>query len=578
MNSQIKFNSNEGGVFDASNNKVSFTIPEGDHYDLSTAYLNLVMSVPIASEVAKNGNDAGTEPPAGVFCPNVKLTDDAGGVQAERYENSALLRSCVLSCERKGNIERIQRADIVTQNLNNFSTSQDEATSNIYERLMQEVPIQGFKSSIFVEQIKEGTDVSRNLLRQPVRVKLSDVMNFCKVQQYSTQKYGRTKLELELNLDKVNVSQYLNSTDAAWVGNNSTTYAGGGGNGLNAQNLNCGMTMSAAIGADMSSIMIAKFEGTAQNNNAGARPFNRLEDHPYWVGQRILVNGYFGFNAAGTGADTPNRGGGASSDYDFTATAAAKTRYITEIKYNRGETTIGMQGVLAENGSITLVLDQPILPGGSLTNGGKVFNVRIVGADCVFSTPQVDYAELVVEKITNPDLSQDVGDIQYTTFTTEEYGDNAGVVNLQRQFQVEPEAITLYVMQPHDDTNGSILSRQLFATSYRIRIDNKDTSSREIFLRGAQGGTKSEGNDPLHIYKQKTALMNSNRVLRDLHERQKQVDVSTGSLSGTFSVDVMVLGQVLPVTANPKQVQLNINCTGGGIKRLLLAKECMRSL
>ena len=72
--------------------------------------------------------------------------------------------------------------------------------------------------------------------------------------------------------------------------------------------------------------------------------------------------------------------------------------------------------------------------------------------------------------------------------------------------------------------------------------------------------------------------MNSNRVLRDLHERQKQVDVSTGSLSGTFSVDVMVLGQVLPVTANPKQVQLNINCTGGGIKRLLLAKECMRSL
>ena len=54
MNSQIKINSNEGGVFNASNNKVSFTIPEGDHYNLSTSYLNLVMSVPITSEVPKS--------------------------------------------------------------------------------------------------------------------------------------------------------------------------------------------------------------------------------------------------------------------------------------------------------------------------------------------------------------------------------------------------------------------------------------------------------------------------------------------------------------------------------------------
>ena len=578
MNSQIKINSNEGGVFNASNNKVSFTIPEGDHYNLSTSYINLVMSVPITSEVPKNGNDAGTEPPAGIYCPDVKFTDDAGTAQNERLENSALLRSCVLSCERKGNIERIQRADVVTQNLNNFSYNQDEATSTGYERICQEVPIQGFKSSIFVEQIKEGTDVSRNLSRQPVRVKLSDVMNFCKVQQYSTEKYGRTTIDLELNLDKITAVQYLDSNHAEWFGNNSTTYAQGGGNGLNAQNLGTGLTLTAAIGSDMTTIQIAKQTGAGQANNNGVRPFNRLEDSPYWVGQRVLVSGFYGFNADGSGADpaTRNAAAGAGADYDFTADANAKTRYIKEIRYNRGEAgAVGMPGSLGQNGSITLVLDQAILPGGALTNGGKIYNLLLRGADCVFAAPQCDYAELVIEKIANPDKSQDAGDIQYTTYTTEEFDTNS-VVNFQRQFQMEPEALTMYIMQPHNATAGTILSRQLFASSYRLRIDNKDTSNREIFLRSIDG--KSNGNDPLHIYKQKTALMNSNRVLRDLHEKQRALDISTGSLSDAFTVDVMVIGQVLPVTQNPKQVQVNINCVGGGISRLLIAKECMRSI
>ena len=581
MNSQIKINSNEGGVFNASNNKVSFTIPEGDHYDLSTSYVNLVMSVPIASEVPKNANDVGTEPPTGIYCPDVQFLDDAGTAQNERLENSALLRSCVLSCERKGNIERIQRADVVTQNLNNFSYSQDGATSTCYERICQEVPIQGFKSSIFVEQIKEGTDVSRNLLRQPVRIKLSDVMNFCKVQQYSTEKYGRTTIDLELNLDKIAATQYLNSTDPAWLGDNSLTYAGGNGKLLNAQNLGCGLTLSAATGSDMSTLQIARFTGTAQNNNTVIRPFNRLEDCPYWVGQRVLVTGFYGANADTSGVDPANRntaagGGGAANDYNFENIVSAKTRYISEIRYNRGEAgAVGMPGSLGQNGSITLVLDQPLLPGGALVNGARVYNIRIVGADCVFAAPQCDYAELVIEKIANPDKSQDAGDIQYTTYTTEEFDTN-NVVNFQRQFQVEPEALTMYIMQPHNATAGTILSRQLFASSYRLRIDNKDTSNREIFLRSIDG--KSNGNDPLHIYKQKTALMNSNRVLRDLHEKQKALDISTGSLSDSFTVDVMVIGQVLPVTQNPKQIQVNINCVGGGINRLLLAKECMRSI
>ena len=54
--------------------------------------------------------------------------------------------------------------------------------------------------------------------------------------------------------------------------------------------------------------------------------------------------------------------------------------------------------------------------------------------------------------------------------------------------------------------------------------------------------------------------MNSNRILTDLHERQIDIDVSTGASSDPFVTDTMVIGQVLPVTQIPKQVQINIDC------------------
>ena len=580
MNSIVKLNSNEGGIFTGTNNKISFDIPEGGHYDLSTAFINLIMTMPIASETAPLATDAGSTalpPLAGVYCPNVKFFDgDGTHITNVKYENSALLRSCVMSCDKKGSIERIQRADIITQNLNNFSYSQDAATSTLYERIIQEVPLQTFKSSMFVDQIKEGLDVSRNLTRQPVKIKLSDVMNFCKVQQYSTEKYGRTKVELEVNMDKLTAVQYLGPTDPAWVGNNSTAYAQGGGNGVNAQNLGRGMVLSATIGPDMQHIQIAKQVGALYTNNVNPRPFNNLEDHPFWVGQRILVGGNYSPNPTGGGtSDAKNRGKGATTAYDFTGAAELKTRRIEEIRYNRGDAVTGMPGALNNNGSITLVLNTPLLPGGPLSDNGFLFDITVVGAEAVFGTPQCDYAELVVEKITNPNKALDVGEIQYTTYTTEEF-DAQNVTNLQKQFTCEPEAFTLYVMQPFDGTRGCIVSRQNFASRYRLRIDNKDCSSRLINLRTIGG--KSNGNDSLHIYKQKTALMNSNRILTDLHERQISIDVSTGASSDPFVTDTFVIGQVLPVTQIPKQVQINIDCVGGGISRLLLAKEVMRSL
>ena len=67
MNTFVKISSSEGGVFTADNNLVSFDIPEGQYYNLDSAYLNLVCSVPVNQEFERNGNNAGVNPFDTVF-------------------------------------------------------------------------------------------------------------------------------------------------------------------------------------------------------------------------------------------------------------------------------------------------------------------------------------------------------------------------------------------------------------------------------------------------------------------------------------------------------------------------------
>ena len=80
-------------------------------------------------------------------------------------------------------------------------------------------------NSIFREIRKEGSKKSENR-QSPIRIPLSQLCNFGKVRQYDTTKYGKTRLHLELNLDRVNVGQYLGNDDGS--GGNSKLEEGSG--------------------------------------------------------------------------------------------------------------------------------------------------------------------------------------------------------------------------------------------------------------------------------------------------------------------------------------------------------------
>ena len=112
-----------------------------------------------------------------------------------------------------------------------------------------------------------------------------------------------------------------------------------------------------------------------------------------------------------------------------------------------------------------------------------------------------------------------------------------------------------------------------------MRIDNKDTSGRFIGLRNGTTAT----NDPLHVQKQVTAFINSGKRIKNLLELNRIVGYQANNLGHNFAGNPaanttansrLLIGQVLPVTQQSKQIQLIINCpTGKGVKRLVLFKE-----
>jgi len=560
MNSQIKINSNEGGQFNASNNRVSFSIPEGNYYDLSKAYLNLVMSCDVtAQNETANG--------LGVYIPNIVMNDSGGGVENYGYQNSVLIRTVKMDCELRGNIEEIQRSDILTQNLNAYSYNTDQNESKLYTRLFQPYNISRNKGSLFTELHKEGQITSRNVSRQPIRILLSDLMNFCKTKQFNTGKYGKTTLELELNLDRLGTPTQVLAGGAAnvdWVQTN-----------VDASTNECGRLMNAnAVGnnanqyirpvsANLSTFVVAQDAVAGINNGIVPRVFNRLEDSPYHVGMKVVVTGTYVANGG-------NARGGA---------ALSVTRRIVSIQYNRGNGNGAGNSGVTESGSISITLNSPINAAGNLTGTEIYHDLLVRGDTCTFGNGVVcEYAELVVEELNTANIQAEPESISYQTFKTEEV-DCSSVQNYRHNFIAEPNAINLYITQPTDNTNRTILSRQNGVDNYRLRINNKDCSSRNIFLRDSGGNVRSNGVDPLHIVKQSNALVNSDRLLKDLSERTQDNSINTGSTTAKFNVNNMLIAQVLPITAMPKNIQVNIDCrTGQNLQNLCVFREVIQEI
>ena len=607
MNTQVKISSNEGGIFTTQNNRITFTIPAGTgSYDLSEGYINLMCSVPIASEEERKSAAAGVTTAAnpflpgdanvvlssanlhgaGVYIPNVRFQRDNNSVDPQYFPNSAIVKHVSMRSQTRGTIEHIKRNDILTGNLKQYSTGKDAEISTSYNDLFRAQNTNvGSKGSVFTDLNKEGTIVSRNLERQPVMIPLKDMLNFCNVKQYSTDTYGDTKIQLELDLSRIRVQQVHGQDRNFNLANGVDGFQVDQGR----QNLFQMLDLTATIGSDMTQLMVALNDNdnsVYKTNATTYRPFNRIDDVPFHVGMKLNIAGTYTKNAAAAGDDS-NRDATVNDGATFVL-----TRRIKEIKYNRGENdgSKGIAGTPNAVGSVILVLDEPLLPGASLTLGGTITSIVVRGAVCTFNPEplQVDFAELVVTQLSPQNVKPDNGaPIQYSTFETEEFTQPQSA-SLNRMFECPPNCSNLFIFnsgREAGEASGRVASAQERFTSYRLRVDNEDTSDRDIQLKSSNAGDAlSAKADPLHVQKQIVALRNARKPVKNLSEQRALTNYlgayfrngydteSTGN-SGSF-----MIAQVLPLTQNPKQVQLNLTSAAADIGRLTLFKEVVKSV
>jgi len=592
MNTFVKISSSEGGVFTADNNLVSFDIPEGQYYNLDSAYLNLVCSASVNQEFERASVNAGGAPfnlavtgdtastaqgGNGVYLHKITVFEDNYTAENDALvPNEAIVKNLSLTSQNAGVIEEIKRNDILRTNLKFYNSYRDEAEGSNYETLFNGKYGGINPTSIFSDINREGQISSRNLLRQPVRIPLKNMMNFCKVQQYNTNKYGRTKLRLELDIQRIRVTQ-MNGQDVAGNiinGRAPRTVDDLAGVDLGTQGMFRMCNLTNVIGSAMNEIMLS-CEGAAGgvgSNQVIPRRINRAEDIPFYVGQKINVAATYTF----AGGKLP-RGMG------VTGRVKLVTRRIIEIKYNRGETTVGIPGLAGVPNSVTLVLNSPIddtaTSGTALDTGETYTGIVVRGAVCNFNPFQVDFAEIVLEQLAPQNVVADNGQpIQYTTFETEEFS-TPPQNSFQRQFECPPNCSNLYIMRPEvigGGGGGSLTSTQGSIEQYRIRVDNKDTSDRAIGLRSTNN--RNAAPDPLHLQKLSIALQNSNLPVKNLSERGLDIDDVFAWNPNNRNIDKFLIGQVLPITNAPKQVQLNIDSTANGPQRLALFKEVIKSI
>ena len=256
--------------------------------------------------------------------------------------------------------------------------------------------------------------------------------------------------------------------------------------------------------------------------------FDRLEDSPYYTGMSL------DFSATGNG--------GASDLTDVTA-------IVQSIAYVRTDNT--------NAGRIVLTLDRSI---GTLTSGQSYININceITPMTGVMNL-QFNYAELVLQET---DPAQTDG-LSYTTFSTEE-DDGLEQTNFSKMYTLESNAVNLLTVFPDDNTG--LLSVNDNVSDYRLRLDNEDLENRNV-----------DFHQPLYYDKIVSTLLNMNKPTHRLVEKNHYNDFSD-QREGTAGQDLTTIMTHCPLTPNPKLLQVNINGTGTGVKKITLFKEVVRQI
>lgn len=253
-----------------------------------------------------------------------------------------------------------------------------------------------------------------------------------------------------------------------------------------------------------------------------------LTTSPFYVGQKVAIS------ATGQGGAT---------------TPVNETRIITAISQSETDSTL------------TLTFNSSWANVGSGQSYDTV-TVTPVGFDVANSALEVNMAEIVIKRVGNP---VGIDEIVYDTFSTEQTN-GLGQTSFQNMYQVEADATNVLIAFPDDNTD--LVSSNENIESFRLRINNEDATDREV-----------EVDSPLYYDRLNMTLGNMGYRLKNLTQNYGVSNAT--QWSDNFSQDgaeTVVIANPLFQTEREKNLQVNIEAKGTGVKKLTLFKQRPRTL
>ena len=417
MNRIVKYQSVQSGVFNGSKNLVDFEIMDNTQHNFKNSYVNL----------RGNVNTTDTTPRAfgkAVYNYNFKWIDGTGAPSNYKFTNEAIIKNARLTCDtQSAPLEDTRLSDILRTQLAHFTSSDDDVYGQSYKDISQGRTQGDLIVGLGLDLVKEGSRMSKNN-EVSVQIPLNKFLELGNMENFPTNKLGKTRLHLELNLDqekKLSISQFQGSDMAGDIGNNDY---------LLFDDILAGST------GDVETLTLTQ-------------EFVDLKYSPFWVGQLLEITADKVYTA-----QTPS-----------TTTAIVVQRMITNISYNNQE--------------ITITLDESLT---TLTVDEELIDISYNGVNWATASLEWSQCELVLEE---NGASVDMDELQYATYKNEEDNGN-GLTTFSRQYNVEPECFNLYVCLP-DSALGDLWSTMTggIHDSYRIRSDNVDLTDRDIEVYSA---------------------------------------------------------------------------------------------
>jgi len=373
MENIVKIAANQGS-FDNNKNLVDIDI-DGGIFDFSKSYVNVNVSV-FGTLTAK---------PDAVYATGLNFKEGrADNDTVVPPSNGVLVKHAQLRNEKAGVIESVRHNDVLRAGLGLY-----ERDKGYYDKDLGNMininTVQNFSKLGFQELYNEGSTNSRNRPAD-IRIPLTEILGAGVIDDYDTQKMGKTRLHMEMNFSKITEVSVI-SNGNPWGAEVRT-----GGNAYGAF-------------ADYTN-------GTGANQDVNflttTQAYDNLDDSPYYVAQPLTIT----LNNAGAGA-------GALAGNPFV---------ITQIEH-------------LQTGHLKLTFDAVLVA--ALGAGAALTTITAVQTAANSFSRDINKVELVLYK--RNDISEGADEVQFSSF----HADNdtyPAATSLNRQYYLPPNCMNALIM------------------------------------------------------------------------------------------------------------------------------------